>query len=174
MEGSKEFFCFSFGGVPFGAYLPAPGLGDGISVLIEVVGDAGLNQNLPSKFGLLLLQVGELLLDRGLVVQVDRPVPLPVIAGMEAVDPRQAAGPSGALIDAVEEARRGDNLSVSAVVTVTQVPIERVFVADSLTEMPYSVLGSLGVEQADAILPWAVEVAQACPKPVDAFLCNLS
>ncbi len=93
---------------------------------------------------------------------------------METVDPWQPAGATGAPIYAIEEARRGDDIAVPAVISVAEVPIEGVLVADPLAEMANGILTSLGIKKADAVLPWAVEIAQAGPKAVDTRLVDLS
>jgi len=54
--------------------------------------------------------VQRLPLHRNLIVHMDGPIPLPIVAGMEVVNPwRKAAGAPGAPINAVQEARWGDD-----------------------------------------------------------------
>ena len=139
------FLAFA-GCAALGPDLPALGLGDGLAALVEVVGDAGLDDDSAGELALLFLQAGELLLDADLIVQVDGAVPLPVVAGVETVHAGKAAGATGTPIDAVEEAGRRDDVAVLGGLGVGTVPVERVGVADALAEVADGAAGRLLVE----------------------------
>ena len=110
----KGVFLAFAGRAALGANLPALRLGEGLAALIEIAGDAGLDDDAAGELAFLLFQAGELFLNADLVVQVDGAIPLPIVAGVEPVDAGQAAGASGAPIDAVQEAGRRDDVAVPA------------------------------------------------------------
>ena len=162
------------GGSPLGPELPSPAMGDHLAPLVAVGGDAGLDERATGELTHFFFEAGELLLDGDAVVQIDRPVPDPVVAGVETVDAGEAAGPARGPIDAIEKRRRRDNAAVAGLAGVALVNPEGVGVAHALGEVPDAVLSGVLVILADPIEAGAVEGPQAFPQPSQTLFGDLA